>query len=102
MNQVGMTTPQFERALSRLMLAGVWSASLFLGLGVLLWLGASTRAASAALLRIGLFILMGTPMLRVALSVAESVRQRDWLGLAATLAVLVILLAGTVMALLRG
>jgi hypothetical protein len=100
--RAGLITPRFERSLARLMLAGVTSASLLLGTGLVLWLGAGDTRTSGTILRAGLFVLMATPMLRVALSVAESIRQRDWLGVAATLAVLVILLAGTVVAIRRG
>jgi hypothetical protein len=102
MNAADAMTPAFERFLARLMLAGVWSASALLGLGLVLWLAGPGGTASFTALRWGLFVLMGTPMLRVAMSVAESIRQRDWFGLAATLAVLVILLTGTALALGHG
>jgi hypothetical protein len=95
-------TPQFERLLSRLMLAGVWSASLFLAVGLVTWLSDPAAGAAGTLLRYGLLVLMATPMLRVALSVVEAARQRDWFSLAATFAVLAILLTGTLIALRRG
>jgi uncharacterized membrane protein len=76
------------------MRVSVWSSAGCLGAGLtlLLW---SQPVAGDALLRIGLLLLMSTPVLRVILSIAEAVRQRDWFWMWTTVAVGVIL-AGTV------
>jgi uncharacterized membrane protein len=44
-----------------------------------------------AILTSGLFVLMATPMLRVAVAVIESVRMRDWSFVATTLAVVILI-----------
>jgi uncharacterized membrane protein len=80
--------------LMRVMLAGVWFSSGFLSVGLALLL-LSRPSQAEGLLRNGLFILMATPVLRVVLSVAEAVRQRDWFWLWTTVAVAIVL-AGTV------
>jgi uncharacterized membrane protein len=90
----------FERTLSRVMLTGVWlsAACLALALSALL---ISPRVTSAeALLRLGLLILMATPVTRVVLSVVEAIRQGDWFWLWTTIAVTLIL-AGTMLYSLR-
>jgi uncharacterized membrane protein len=88
---------RFERTLVRAMLAGVWISSILLtaGLGLLLFSRAASSSASDDLLLWGLVVLMATPVLRVLLSIAEAIRQRDWFWLWTTVAVAVIL-AGTV------
>ena len=82
------------------MLTGVWlsAACLALALSALL---ISPRFESAdTLQRIGLVLLMATPVMRVALSVVEAIRQRDWFWLWTTIAVTLIL-AGTMVYSLR-
>lgn len=89
------SAPAFERTVTRLMLAGVWVSAVCLAAGLaslLLW---QRSLHGDALLRAGLFLLMATPVLRVMLSVAEAVRQRDWFWLWTTIAVALIL-TGTV------
>lgn len=86
---------RFERTLVRAMLAGVWISSILLTAGLALLLFASASSAPDGLLRWGLLVLMATPVLRVILSIAEAIRQRDWFWLWTTVAVAVIL-AGTV------
>lgn len=75
------------------MLAGVWSSATLLAAGLLLALSGAD-AAAGHMLRAGLLILMGTPVMRIVLSVAEAIRQRDWFWLWTTVAVAVVL-AGT-------
>ena len=95
MNNLRETAPAFERTVARLMLGGVWVSAVCLSvaLALLLWLRRSAQAD--VLFRIGLLVLMATPILRVVLSVAEAIRQRDWFWLWTTVAVTLIL-AGTV------
>lgn len=77
------------------MLAGVWVSSACLAAG-LAFLPLSRRTSAAdALLRAGLLVLMATPVLRIVLSVAEAVRQRDWFWFWTTVGVAVVLI-GTV------
>jgi uncharacterized membrane protein len=89
------TLPPFERALARAMLGGVWLSAALLAGGLLLALAKPHMQAGQLLLRGGLVLLMATPVLRVALSVAEAIRRRDWFWLWTTLAVAVVL-SGTV------
>lgn len=85
----------FERTVARLMLAGVWVSAACLAAGLVSLLVWQRSNNGDALLRAGLFILMATPVLRVVLSVAEALRQRDWFWLWTTVAVALIL-TGTV------
>ena len=87
--------PSFERALARAMLMGVWLSAALLAAGLALSLARPGSAAGHVLLRAGLVVLMGTPVLRVALSIAEAIRQRDWFWLWTTVAVALVL-SGTV------
>src|SRR5688500_19739052 len=73
-----------ERLLGRLMLIGVTISGVSLATGLVLWL---TSGRGTRLLEVGLIALMGTPMLRVAVSLIEAVRRRDWFFVGATLAV---------------
>jgi uncharacterized membrane protein len=86
--------PRFERTLTRVMLAGVWLSACLLtvGLALRLLLG---RSEGDALLHAGLLTLMGTPVLRIVMSIAEAARERDWFWLWSTIAVVVVL-SGTV------
>lgn len=95
MNGAPIEPPAFERTLMRLMLAGVWLSSLVLALGLALLFLTARQPQATALLRAGLLIVMATPVLRVIMSMAEAVRQRDWFWLWATGAVALIL-TGTV------
>jgi hypothetical protein len=90
-----MSERPFERALRWLMLAGVATAAALLFAGLMYALIQGASANNNRLLVVGLIVLMATPLLRVALSCVEASRQRDWLLVWATLAVLVILIAGT-------
>jgi uncharacterized membrane protein len=78
-----------ETLLGRLMFAGVIGSSGLLLAGVAMFL-VGARATSTVLAA-GLFVLMATPVLRVAVSVVESLRTRDWFFVLTTLAVLVLL-----------
>jgi uncharacterized membrane protein len=85
----------FERTLMRVMLAGVWVSAACLAAGLAVLLLSRRTTEGDALLRAGLLVLMATPLLRVVLSIAEALRQRDWFWLWTTVAVAVVL-AGTV------
>lgn len=83
----------FERLLGRVLGAGVRVSSVLLGAGLVLYLVGRTPVLADVCLRGGLITLMATPVLRVALSVVEYARERDWFFLATTTAVLLVLLA---------
>ena len=86
---------RFERTLMRVMLGGVWVSSVLLAAGLVLVLaGRSTDGET--LLQSGLLCLMATPVLRVALSIVEALRLRDYFWLWSTVAVLVVLVATVV------
>ena len=85
----------FERTLVRAMIAGVSTSSVLLAAGLALLLFSRAVGAADTLLRWGLLVLMATPVLRVMLSIAEAIRQRDWFWFWTTVAVAVIL-GGTV------
>jgi uncharacterized membrane protein len=78
----------------QLLLVGVIAASGCLVAGLVLWLLGST--AANGLLNAGLIVLMAMPVLRVALSIAEYARVRDWLFVATACCVLAILVASIV------
>jgi uncharacterized membrane protein len=80
-----------ERLLSTLMLRGVQVSAACLMAGLALWLADARVLWAARLLTAGLIALMATPMLRVAVSVVEAVRLRDWFFVGTTAAVAVLL-----------
>ncbi|MGB2715540.1 MAG: DUF1634 domain-containing protein [Vicinamibacterales bacterium] len=90
----------FERTLAYVMLTGVWLSAACLALALSALLIAPRLTTAEALLRIGLIILMATPVMRVVLSVVEAIRRRDWFWLWTTIAVTLILV-GTMLYSLR-
>lgn len=88
----------FERQLGRVLGFGVRASAVLLGAGLALFLVGRTPATADLLLRAGLIVLMATPVLRVALSVVEYARVRDWFFLTTATAVLLVLLATIVAA----
>jgi uncharacterized membrane protein len=77
------------------MLSGVWLSAVALTAGLVLLLAFTRSSNGDLLLRAGLLMLMATPVFRIALSIGEAVRQRDWFWLWTTIAVVVVL-TGTV------
>ena len=89
---------RLERTLGIILLAGVRLSATLLAAGLLLWVATGSAGRGATpLLHAGLICLMATPILRVLVSFAEYVRERDWFFVLATLAVIAIL-AGTLLA----
>jgi|RhiMethySRZTD1v2_1073278.scaffolds.fasta_scaffold1180171_2 uncharacterized membrane protein len=80
-----------EALLSRLMLAGVICSASALLIGLVMFLGGAGHRATAMILAFGLVVLMATPVMRVAVSVVESLRTGDWFFVSTTIAVLVLL-----------
>lgn len=78
-----------ETLLGRLMLAGVIGSAGLLLAGVAMFLAGAGQ--TSAVLSAGLFALMATPVLRVAVSIVESIRTRDWFFVLTTVAVMVLL-----------
>jgi Protein of unknown function (DUF1634) len=92
---------RLEVHLGRLLLAGVLSAAAFLAVGLGLWMARIAPHLADQCLAAGLFILMGTPIMRVIVSLAEYVRMRDWFFVFTTLTVLGVLLVTVTYAFLR-
>ena len=85
-----MTTTPFERLLARTLWTGVAVSTSLLAVGLLLHVAGPGRV-SRSVLDAGLIVLMGTPMMRVALSCVEFVRERDWVFAASAFGVLLVL-----------
>lgn len=87
-----MADARLERWLGTTLGAGTIVATALLALGLMLQLAGVSAGLSDWLSRVGLIVLMATPVARVVISVAEYAGQRDWPFLALTLAVLAMLL----------
>lgn len=81
----------FERLLAWLPKLGVTASALALALGLLLWTIEPGGVAAIRLLNAGLGLLLATPLLRLAVAVAQSLRRRDWLFVTSTIAVLLLI-----------
>ena len=92
---------RLEDHLGRLLVTGVAVSAVTLGIGLAMYLAWPDSHVSATLLTIGLFTLMATPMLRVAVSFVEYVRMRDWFFVATTVVVLAELTVTVIFALSR-
>jgi len=79
---------RFEQRLGRLLVSGVVVSAVLLATGLLFWLWRPGAPPTAWLLNAGLIVLMGTPIVRVIVSVAEYVRLREWVFVIVTLIVL--------------
>ena len=82
---------RLETVLGRLLLAGVLSSAVCLAAGLIVSFTHASPSTANRLLTTGLMILMGTPVLRVVVSIVEYVRMRDWFFVATTLTVLIVL-----------
>ena len=99
-----MSNPRLERLeamLGHVLLAGVLSSSACLALGLVLWMAGGFPVAANRVLAAGLIVLMGTPILRVVVSLVEYLRMRDWLFAATTLVVLGVLLITVALAMMQ-
>jgi uncharacterized membrane protein len=83
---------RFEAILTTILFVGGTISAVLLIVGLALWLAELWPHASDRLLHLGLVTLMATPILRVLVSVAEYVRERDWWFVLATTTVLATLL----------
>ncbi len=93
---------RLERILGIVLRAGSLTSTAILALGLLLALAVPSLGAAHTIMRVGLLVLLLTPVARVVASVLEYVNERDWLFALLTFLVLVIilgsLLVGTVLA----
>jgi uncharacterized membrane protein len=92
---------RLERQFGRLMLAGVTGSAACLLTGLVLFLIGPAAPAGTTVVSLGLFALMATPALRVAVAIIEAVRLRDWLFVTATVAVILLLGLTLVLSLAR-
>jgi uncharacterized membrane protein len=76
--------------IGRLLQAGVLAAAACLAVGLVLWFVGLAGAADTVLTA-GLFVLMATPVTPVLVSLATYLRNREWVFVWATLAVLLML-----------
>ena len=80
-----------EAMLGRLMLTGVICSAAALIVGLVMFLAGAGDRPTAVILSFGLYVLMATPVMRVAVSVIESLRAGDWFSVSTTIAVMVLL-----------
>jgi uncharacterized membrane protein len=92
---------RLEQRLGVLLTVGITLSAVALAAGLSLWLVRPEDAVVSWLMKIGLFTLMATPILRVAVSLAGYVRMRDWFFVATTIAVFIELTFTVVTALSR-
>ncbi len=93
-------TDRLERVVGHVLKLGSVASTSILAAGLLLTLAVPSFAAAHAITRVGLFVLLLTPVSRVVASVVEYTRDRDWLFAGLTLAVLVIILGSLVVGIL--
>ena len=93
-------TGSAEVALGRVLTVGTRVSTVCLAAGLLLTFALPESQITAILLAAGLVVLMATPVARVAVSIAEFARRRDWRFVIYTSIVLALLL-GSLAAALR-
>ena len=69
---------RIERTVGTILRVGVAACTMCLSLGLLLSFVGQRSNAGNVLITVGLWILIGTPIARVAASVAEYASERDW------------------------
>ena len=77
-----------ELVVGRVLWLGTMASSACLGVGLVMTLASDGSGLSRRLLDVGLVILLATPAARVAVSVVDYARERDWLLVVLTLVVL--------------
>ena len=92
-------TRRAEVALGRVLTVGTRVSTVCLAAGLLLTFALPEARLTGILLSVGLMVLMATPVARVAVSIAEFARQRDWRFVVYTSIVLALLLGSLVAAL---
>jgi uncharacterized membrane protein len=92
-------TSRLERLLTVVLRAGALASTLLLGAGLLIAMAAPGGAAGPGLISAGLVLLIATPVARVVVSVVGFAAGRDWLFVALTGAVLLVLTGSLLLAL---
>ena len=87
-----------ELTIGRVLRLGVGASSVLLAAGLLLALVHEADRVAPIVLATAIVVLLATPAARVAISVVEYVRERDWLFVALTLIVLLTLAGSVVVA----
>ena len=87
-----------ELIIGRVLRLGVGASSVLLAAGLLLALIHEADGVAPIVLTTAIVVLLATPATRVAISVVEYVRERDWLFVALTLIVLLTLAGSVVVA----
>jgi uncharacterized membrane protein len=89
---------RLEIGLGRVLVVGVIVSAIVLGAGLVMeFAGANAHPVLTG----GLIVLMATPILRVAVSLVEYIRMRDWFFAATATAVLLVLLTSVTLAITR-
>ncbi len=91
-------TGGLERTIGRVLRVGTVTSSACLALGLVMTLAGYGSGLARLLPTIGLVILLATPAARVAVSIVEYARQRDWPFVTLTLIVLMALAGSVVVA----
>lgn len=95
-----LSDSRFEHLLGQVLSIGSTASTAVLAVGLALqFLPVNAPRLSRIALHTGLIILMGTPMMRVVVSMAEYMRRRDWVFVGVTLIVLLELAASVIDAL---
>ena len=89
-----------ELALGRVLTVGTRASTACLAAGLVLTFVVPGARMTGILLAIGLMVLMATPVARVAVSIAEFARQRDWKFVIYASIVFALLIGSSVAALL--
>jgi uncharacterized membrane protein len=91
---------RLERSVAFVLRAGVMLSSACLAIGLALSFAPAAHVVAAALLQIGIVVLLCTPAARVVISTLEYVAEREWRFAALTTIVLLELVASAVAALI--
>ena len=83
---------RLETTLGHLLRTGVMSAAACLALGLIVSMAAGSTPLATTILKVGLVILMVTPLMRVVVSLVAYARMRDWFFVGTTLLVFAMLL----------
>jgi uncharacterized membrane protein len=84
---------RLERVVGHVLKIGSVASASILAVGLLLTLALPSFAPAFTITRVGLFVLLLTPVARVVASVVEYTHDRDWLFASLTFAVLAIILS---------
>jgi len=90
-------TAHLEVIIGEVLRFGTIASSSLFAIGLVMMLIGYRVALAGGLLEVALIILLATPAARVVVSVVEYIRERDWMFVALTLAVL-LALAGSIAA----